>query len=112
MKIEKAIEILQTKCHIEGPFEMVCDELKAREKAISALKKLAEFEDLENQLTNKYNEIKNKTYCDGIENYTTGYKYGHRNGQIELLEQILNIGTGCREEAEKALKEVEEKNEL
>lgn len=61
------------------------------------------YEDLEEQLTNKYHELKNIIYGDGIESYTTGYKYGHRNGQIELLEQTLNIDTGCRQEAEKAL---------
>jgi hypothetical protein len=61
------------------------------------------YKDLEKQLIDKYNELKNKIDGDGVENYTNGYKYGHRNGQIELLEWILKIDTGCREEAEKAL---------
>lgn len=61
------------------------------------------YKDLEKQLIDKYNELKNKINGDGVENYTNGYKYGHRNGQIELLEWILKIDTGCREEAEKAL---------
>lgn len=31
---------------------------------------------------------------DAAETYTTGYRYGHINGQIELLQQILNICDG------------------
>ena len=61
------------------------------------------YKDLEKQLIDKYNGLKNKIDGDGAENYTTGYKYGHRNGQIELLEWILKIDTGYREEAEKVL---------
>ena len=34
---------------------------------------------------------KAKNSGDTAETYTTGYRYGHRNGQIELLQQILNI---------------------
>jgi hypothetical protein len=34
---------------------------------------------------------KDKNSGDAAETYTTGYRYGHRNGQIELLQQILNI---------------------
>lgn len=45
--------------------------------------KLAEYENLEEQLINKYHELKNKIDS----NDTTGFK----NGQIELLEQILKI---------------------
>ena len=66
------------------------------------------YKDLEKQLLDKYNELKNKIDGDGAENYTNGYKHGRRNGQIKLLEWILKIDTGCREEAEKAL---EVKNE-
>jgi hypothetical protein len=61
------------------------------------------YKDLEKQLIDKYNELKNKIDGDGAENYTNGYKHGRRNGQIKLLERILNIDTGYREEAEKAL---------
>lgn len=63
------------------------------------------YKDLKEQLLDKYNELKNKIDGDGVENYTNGYKYGHRNGQIELLEWILKIDTGYREEAEKALED-------
>ena len=34
---------------------------------------------------------KDKNSGDTAETYTTGYRYGHRNGQIELLQQILGI---------------------
>lgn len=34
---------------------------------------------------------KDKSSGDTVETYTTGYRYGHRNGQIELLQQILGI---------------------
>ena len=46
------------------------------------------------ELRAKYQALvaeKDKNSGDTAETYTTGYRYGHRNGQIELLQQILNI---------------------
>ena len=40
---------------------------------------------------------KDKNSGDTAETYTTGYRYGHRNGQIELLQQILDICDGVSE---------------
>ena len=40
---------------------------------------------------------KAKNSGDTVETYTTGYRYGHRNGQIELLQQILDICDGVSE---------------
>ena len=40
---------------------------------------------------------KDKDSGDTAETYTTGYRYGHRNGQIELLQQILGIFDGVSE---------------
>ena len=40
---------------------------------------------------------KAKNNGDTTETYTTGYRYGHRNGQIELLQQILDICDGVSE---------------
>ena len=40
---------------------------------------------------------KAKNSGDTAETYTTGYCYGHRNGQIELLQQILGIFDGVSE---------------
>ena len=48
----------------------------------------------------KYQEYvagKDKNNGDTAETYTTGYRYGHRNGQIELLQQILDICDGVSE---------------
>ena len=43
---------------------------------------------------------KAKNNGDTAETYTTGYRYGHRNGQIELLQQILGIFDGVSEPEE------------
>lgn len=43
---------------------------------------------------------KAKNSGDTAETYTTGYRYGHRNGQIELLQQILGIFDGVSEQEE------------
>lgn len=43
---------------------------------------------------------KDKNSGDTAETYTTGYRYGHRNGQIELLQQILNICDSTSEQEE------------
>lgn len=43
---------------------------------------------------------KDKNSGDAAETYTTGYRYGHRNGQIELLQQILGICDGVSEPEE------------
>lgn len=43
---------------------------------------------------------KDKNSGDTAETYTTGYRYGHRNGQIELLQQILGICDGVSEPEE------------
>lgn len=40
---------------------------------------------------------KAKNSGDTAETYTTGYRYGQRNGQIELLQQILDICDGVSE---------------
>lgn len=50
------------------------------------------------ELNKLYSELKEKqlSYGDGVHTYTNGYKYGHTNGQIELLEKILNIDNRLR----------------
>ncbi len=42
-------------------------------------------------------EMECQQASDGHEDYTNGYRWGHRNGQIELLRQILNTGEGTCE---------------
>lgn len=49
-----------------------------------------ELEDLRAKYQTLVTE-KAKNSGDTVETYTTGYRYGHRNGQIELLQQILDI---------------------
>lgn len=52
------------------------------------------------ELRAKYQSLvaeKDKNSGDTAETYTTGYRYGHRNGQIELLQQILDICDGVSE---------------
>lgn len=43
--------------------------------------------------------LESKCFGDGVENYTTGYRNGHRNGQIELLRYILRVPEGTSEDA-------------
>ena len=42
-------------------------------------------------------EMECQQASDGHEDYTNGYRWGHRNGQIELLRQILNTREGTCE---------------
>lgn len=56
--------------------------------------------DLRQQFTN----LSSVYYGDDTETYTTGYRNGHRNGRVELLQYILGISDGAREAAEAALK--------
>lgn len=54
-------------------------------------------------LRTKYRALvaeKAKGSGDTAETYTTGYRYGHINGQIELLQQILGIFDGVSEPEE------------
>ena len=55
----------------------------------------------EKAMLNKiYDELKEKQLSSGdqVETYTTGYRNGHTNGQVELLERILGIDTGLSSE--------------
>lgn len=89
---EKAIEWFMAFVHMgesDIPAETVISDLKY---AISAadVAPAVELEDLRA----KYQALvaeKDKNSGDTAETYTTGYRYGHRNGQIELLQQILDI---------------------
>lgn len=48
------------------------------------------------ELTELYTKLKEtRSHSgEGEETYTNGYMWGHRNGQVELLEHILKINTG------------------
>ncbi len=58
------------------------------------------------EIIDKYNEL-TKPMAEAPENYTTGYKNGHRNGQAELIAYLFQIDTGACAEAEAALKEAQ-----
>lgn len=51
-----------------------------------------------------YNELTAICEGDAVENYTNGYRWGHKNGQIELIRRILNISEGVSHKPEQALK--------
>ena len=50
------------------------------------------------KLLELYDDLKDelKLEYDITDGYTVGYRLGHINGQLELLERILNIDTGSR----------------
>ena len=54
------------------------------------------LEELHKELE-RLEELALATNGDAEETYTNGYRWGHRNGQIELLRRILNIGRGACE---------------
>ena len=63
------------------------------DKVVSDIALVMDTTELED-LRAKYQALvaeKAKNNGDTAETYTTGYRYGHRNGQIELLQQILDI---------------------
>ena len=49
---------------------------------------------IKQDLTDLLSKLNNRQSGDGIENYTSGYRNGHTNGQIELIEWILKIDKG------------------
>lgn len=61
-------------------------------------------------LRQQFTTLSSVCYGDDTETYTTGYRNGHRNGRVELLQYILGISDGVREAAEVALK-AREQNE-
>jgi hypothetical protein len=85
----------EVKVKIEGSKEL----MQYFDVLIAALSKtpyVATNEALKNELQEIYDGIMNERPSDGTENYTTGYHNGHRNGQVELLQYILDIDTGFR----------------
>ena len=55
---------------------------------------LKEEEGLTEKLQTMYDELNSIESEDAVETYTTGYRNGHMNGKIELLEYILQIPDG------------------
>lgn len=46
-------------------------------------------------------DLEGRCCGDEAETYTSGYRSGHRNGQIELLRYILQLPDGTSEDARK-----------
>ncbi|WOO34932.1 hypothetical protein R2R35_14115 [Anaerocolumna sp. AGMB13020] len=68
-------------------------------KALRARLEEEGFKTITDDLMKIYQELKKEIENpseDKEENYTNGYHWGHRNGQIELIEKLLNIDTGGR----------------
>ena len=53
------------------------------------------------QIREMLSNLESKCCGDGAETYTTGYRNGHRNGQIELLRYILQVPDGTSEDERK-----------
>ena len=53
------------------------------------------------QLREMLSNLESKCCGDGAETYTTGYRNGHHNGQIELLRYILQVPDGTSEDTRK-----------
>ena len=92
-------ELLEVSNREYGNFNAVSEDVIDEQPTINAVVSPKGLD-----LKKKYNELISICGGDGIENYTNGYKWGHKNGQIELLEQILQISDGTKEAAENALK--------
>lgn len=89
--LEKVIEVKHYDPELNGVvLHRYIKEIDLKDIPAADVAPAVELEDLRA----KYQALvaeKDKNSEDTAETYTTGYRYGHRNGQIELLQQILNI---------------------
>lgn len=89
--LEKVIEVKHYDPELSGvALHRYIKEIDLKDIPAADVAPAGELEDLRA----KYQALvaeKDKNSGDTAETYTTGYRYGHRNGQIELLQQILNI---------------------
>lgn len=89
--LEKVIEVKHHDLELSGVvLHRYIKEIDLKDIPAADVVPAVELEDLRA----KYQALvaeKDKNSGDTAETYTTGYRYGHRNGQVELLQQILNI---------------------
>lgn len=89
--LEKVIEVKHYDPELNGVvLHRYIKEIDLKDIPAADVAPAVELEDLRA----KYQALvaeKDKNSGDTAETYTTGYRYSHRNGQIELLQQILNI---------------------
>lgn len=95
--LEKVIEVKHHDPELSGVvLHRYIKEIDLKDIPAADVAPAVELEDLRA----KYQALvaeKDKNSGDTAETYTTGYRYGHRNGQIELLQQILGIFDGVSE---------------
>ena len=72
----------------------------AIEMAITALQEQTK---LEKALEDRFKELKSSCVADDTETYTTGYRNGHKNGQLELIEWVLKKPSEFVQQAKAAL---------
>lgn len=93
--LEKVIEVKHHDPELSGVvLHRYIKEIDLKDIPAADVAPAVELEDLRA----KYQALvaeKAKNSGDTAETYTTGYRYGHRNGQIELLQQILGICDGA-----------------
>ena len=93
-------ESIEAACNAVELFPSEYQEIgNAIDRVVSDVALVLDTTELED-LRAKYQALvaeKDKNSGDAAETYTTGYRYGHRNGQIELLQQILGIFDGVSE---------------
>lgn len=98
--LEKVIEVKHYDPELSGVvLHRYIKEIDLKDIPAADVAPAGELEDLRA----KYQALvaeKAKNSGDTVETYTTGYRYGHRNGQIELLQQILGIFDGTSEPEE------------
>ena len=98
--LEKVIEVKHHDPELSGVvLHRYIKEIDLKDIPAADVAPAVELEDLRA----KYQALvaeKDKNSGDTAETYTTGYRYGHRNGQIELLQQILGIFDGTSEPEE------------
>ena len=98
--LEKVIEVKHYDPELSGvALHRYIKEIDLKDIPAADVAPAGELEDLRA----KYQALvaeKDKNSGDTAETYTTGYRYGHRNGQIELLQQILGICDGVSEPEE------------
>lgn len=98
--LEKVIEVKHHDPELSGVvLHRYIKEIDLKDIPAADVAPAVELEDLRA----KYQALvaeKDKNSGDTAETYTTGYRYGHRNGQIELLQQILGICDGVSEPEE------------
>lgn len=96
-------EAIEAACNAVELFPSEYQEIEnAINRVVDDIALVVDTAELEN-LRAKYQTLvaeKDKNSGDAAETYTTGYRYGHRNGQIELLQQILGIFDGVSEPEE------------